>query len=229
MIRRNGCGAQAPNGCWPGTQTCRAGWADPPRTGSLSPPVVCLAVPVVVFRYRRHPSDVELLAAKSKGLHYITWARMPRPSRRVAASAESMGWVAEWVYRVSTTALATVCMTRQTSLDEITLDDLAVVRADIAAAVAVLPRCRATQRGLLHSLHTVCYQLGVVDEPPEHGNARHTSLEQRMVPSRSSARGSFATCASSRRPCGLRRLSPAPPAWPCSGPGSASIILRSAL
>ena len=72
-------------------------------------------------------------------------------------------------------------MTRQTSLDEITLDDLAVVRADIAAAVAVLPRCRATQRGLLHSLHTLCYQLGVVDEPPEHGNARHTSLEQRMA------------------------------------------------
>jgi site-specific recombinase XerD len=126
--------------------------------------------------------DVELLAAKSKGLHYITWARMhPDQVARVAASAESMGWVAEWVYRVSTTALATVCMTRQTSLDEITLGDLAVVRADIAAAVAVLPRCRATQRGLLHSLHTVCYQLGVVDEPPEHGNARHTSLEQRMA------------------------------------------------
>ena len=152
-------------------------------------------------------------------------------SRLVAASAESMGWVAEWVYRVSTTALATVCMTRQTSLDEITLDDLAVVRADIAAAVAVLPRCRATQRGLLHSLHTVCYQLGVVDEPPEHGNARHTSLEQRMaiVPQPVVREGSFATCASSRRPCGLRRWSPAPPAWPCSGPGSASIILRSAL
>jgi hypothetical protein len=81
--------------------------------------------------------DVELLAAKSKGLHYITWARMhPDQVARVAASAESMGWVAEWVYRVSTTALATVCMTRQTSLDEITLGDLAVVRADIAAAVA---------------------------------------------------------------------------------------------
>ena len=79
------------------------------------------------------------------------------------------------------TALATVCMTRQTTLTEITVEDLAVVRAEIGAALTVLPRCRASQRGLLHSLHTVCYQLGVVDVPPEHGNARHTTIEQRMV------------------------------------------------
>jgi site-specific recombinase XerD len=126
--------------------------------------------------------DVELLAAKSKGAHYATWTRMHADQvARVAASAASMGWVDEWVYRVSTTALATVCMTRQTSLDQITLEDLAAVKADIGAAVAVAPRCRAVLRGLLHSLHTVCYQLGVVDEPPEHGNARHTTLEQRMA------------------------------------------------
>jgi len=127
--------------------------------------------------------DVELLAAKSKGAHYATWARMhPDQVERVAETARAMGWVEEWVYRVSTTALATVCMTRQTSLDQITVEDLAAVRADIDAAVAVLPRCRATQRGLLHSLHTVCYQLGVVEVPPEHGNARHTTVEQRMSP-----------------------------------------------
>ena len=127
--------------------------------------------------------DVELLAAKSKGAHYATWARMhPDQVDRVAKTASAMGWVDEWVYRVSTTALATVCMTRQTSVDRITVEDLAAVRADIDAAVAVLPRCRATLRGLVHSLHTVCYQLGVVDVPPEHGNARHTPLEQRMAP-----------------------------------------------
>jgi len=127
--------------------------------------------------------DVELLAAKSKGAHYATWARMhPGQVARVAETAEAMGWVAEWVHRVSTIALATVCMTRQTSLEEITLDDLTAVRAEIDGAVAVLPRRRTTQCGLLHSFHTVCYQLGVVDVPPEHGNARHTSLEQRMAP-----------------------------------------------
>ena len=93
-----------------------------------------------------------------------------------------MGWVDEWVYRVSTTALATVCMVRQTSLDKIGVGDLAAVRAEVDAAVALLPRCRATQRGLLHSLHTVCYQLGVVDVPPERGNARHTTTAQRMAP-----------------------------------------------
>jgi site-specific recombinase XerD len=126
--------------------------------------------------------DVELLIARSKGAHYITWARMhPDQVDRVAQTAQEMGWVPEWVDRVSVTALATVCMTRQTTLTEITLDDLAVVRADISASVAVLPRCRASQRGLLHSLHTVCYQLGVVDSPPEHGNARHTTIEQRMA------------------------------------------------
>jgi hypothetical protein len=126
--------------------------------------------------------DVELLAAKSKGAHYATWARMhPDQVERVIETASAMGWVDEWVYRVSTSALATVCMTRQTSLDRITVEDLAAVRADIDAAVAVLPRCRATLRGLVHSLHTVCYQLGVVDVPPEHGNARHTTLEQRMA------------------------------------------------
>ncbi|HKF88052.1 MAG TPA: hypothetical protein VKA58_01480 [Propionibacteriaceae bacterium] len=34
----------------------------------------------------------------------------------------------EWAYRVSITALATVCMTRQTSLDRISVADLAAVR-----------------------------------------------------------------------------------------------------
>ena len=127
--------------------------------------------------------DVELLIARSKGAHYITWARMhPDQVDRVAQTAQAMGWVPEWVDRVSVTALATVCMTRQTTLTEITLEDLAIVRADISAALTVLPRCRVSQRGLLHSLHTVCYQLGVVDVPPEHGNARHTTIEQRMAP-----------------------------------------------
>jgi len=126
--------------------------------------------------------DVELLAAKSKGSHYVTWARMnPEPVARVAATAQAMGWVPEWVYRVSTTALALVCMTRQTCLDQITLEDLGAVRADIAAAATLLPRHRDGLRGLMHSLHTVCYQLGVLDQPPDHGNARHTTLEQRMA------------------------------------------------
>jgi site-specific recombinase XerD len=127
--------------------------------------------------------DVELLLAKGKGTHYLTWARLhPDQVIRVADTARSMGWVDEWVHRVSTTALATVCMVAQTSLDQISLDDLAAVRAGVEASVVVLPRCRASQRGLLHSLHTVCYQLGVVDVPPEHGNARHTTMEQRMAP-----------------------------------------------
>ena len=72
-------------------------------------------------------------------------------------------------------------MTRQTCLDQITLEDLGAVRADIAAAATLLPRHRDGLRGLMHSLHTVCYQLGVVDQPPDHGNARHTTLEQRMA------------------------------------------------
>jgi hypothetical protein len=127
--------------------------------------------------------DVELLLAKGKGTHYLTWARLhPDQVIRVADTARSMGWVDEWVHRVSTTALATVCMVAQTSLDQISLDDLAAVRAGVEASVVVLPRCRASQRGLLHSLHTVCYQLGGVDVPPEHGNARHTTMEQRMAP-----------------------------------------------
>ncbi len=127
--------------------------------------------------------DVELLLGKSKGAHYATWARMhPDQVGRFAETATAMGWVAEWVHRVSTAALATVCMTRETNPGEITLHDLAAVRADIDNAAAVPPRCRATHLGLLHSLHTVCYQLGVVDVPPEHGNARPTSLEQRLGP-----------------------------------------------
>ena len=124
--------------------------------------------------------DVELLIARSKGAHYITWARMhPDQVGRVAQTAQAMGWVTEWVDRVST-ALADGLHDLQ-AMTEI-IWTTAVVRADINAAVAVLPRCRASQRGLLHSLHTVCYQLGVVNSPPEHGNARHTTIEQRMAP-----------------------------------------------
>jgi len=162
-----------------------AGWMERPTADRIAEARRLYAWPFLswCFAIGVLRPDVELLAAKSKGAHYATWASMhPDEVDRVAETAQSMGWVTEWVYRVSVTALATVCMTRQTSLQEITLDDLAAVRTDINAAVAVLPRSRATLRGLLHSLHTVCYQLGVVDVPPEHGNARHTSLEQRMAP-----------------------------------------------
>jgi hypothetical protein len=174
--------------------------------------------------------DVELLIARSKGAHYITWARMhPDQVDRVAQTAQEMGWVPEWVDRVSVTALATVCMTRQTTLTEITLDDLAVVRADISAAVAVLPRCRASQRGLLHSLHTVCYQLGVVDSPPEHGNARHTTIEQRMASvTQPVIRDAFVRYLHTwPPPCGPGQWNPAPPASPCSAAGSVSTISAS--
>ena len=38
--------------------------------------------------------DVELLIARSKGAHYITWARMhPDQVDRVAQTAQAMGWV----------------------------------------------------------------------------------------------------------------------------------------
>jgi site-specific recombinase XerD len=162
-----------------------AGWMERPAADRIAEARRLYAWPFLswCFAVGVLRPDVELFAAKSKGAHYATWASMhPDEVSRVAVTARSMGWVTEWVDRVSVTALATVCMTRQTSLEEITVDDLAAVRADINAAVTVLPRCRATLRGLLHSLHTVCYQLGVVDVPPEHGNARHTSLEQRMAP-----------------------------------------------
>ena len=162
-----------------------AGWMERPAADRIAEARRLYAWPFLswCFAVGVLRPDVELLAAKSKGAHYATWASMhPDEVDRVAETARAMGWVTEWVDRVSVTALATVCMTRQTSLQEITLDDLAAVRADINAAVTVLPRCRATLRGLLHSLHTVCYQLGVVDVPPEHGNTRHTSLEQRMEP-----------------------------------------------
>lgn len=136
----------------------------------------CFAVGVV-------QPDVDLLAGKVKGWHYATWARLyPEDVARIAAVGEELGWVPEWVHRVSTVALATVCMTRSTTLDAITLEDLAAVRAQAEAAVTVPVRGRSSLRGLLHSLHTACYQLGVVAVPPEHGNARHTTIQQRMTP-----------------------------------------------
>jgi hypothetical protein len=90
----------------------------------------------------------------------------PEEVQRVADTASTLGWTQPWVERVSTTALAIVCMTRSTTLTAITLEDLAAVRADIADAAAVSPRGRGTLRGLVYSLHTVCYQLGVVQIPP---------------------------------------------------------------
>jgi len=117
--------------------------------------------------------DLELLAGKGKGHHYVIWAAFHRADvDQAAAVCAELGWVPEWVHRVSVNALAIVCLTQQVTLSEITTAELQAVSVQIRDSALLEQRTRRMLRGQHHSLRKVCYQLGLLAEPPAHANAR---------------------------------------------------------
>ena len=126
--------------------------------------------------------DLELLAIKGRGAHFTTWTRFhAADAARARDAAASLGWCPEWVTRVAVNALALVCLTRQVSLDDISAGDLDAV--DVAIETSpLLPRpTRLHLHAEHHGLRMVCFQLGLLDAPPEHGNTRHVTIEQRVT------------------------------------------------
>lgn len=126
--------------------------------------------------------DLELLAVKGRGAHFTTWARFhAADAARAEQAGKALGWCPEWATRVGVHALALVCLTRQVSLDGIGAADLDAVGATIATS-PLLPRpTRLHLHAEHHGLRMVCFQLGLVDAPPEHGNTRHVTIQQRVT------------------------------------------------
>ena len=126
--------------------------------------------------------DLELLAAKGRGTHFTTWARFhAEDAARAQAAGRALGWCPEWVTRIGVNALALVCLTRRVDLGSITTADLDAVRTRIDTSPLLSRPTRLRLHAEHHCLRMVCYQLGVIDAPPAHGNLRPGRLEQRVT------------------------------------------------
>jgi site-specific recombinase XerD len=127
--------------------------------------------------------DLELLALRPRGSnHYTTWAQLhPHDVTRARRAARELGWCPEYVPRVAVGALALVCLTRAVTFDTLSVTDLDAVAARIEDSPLIPVAMRKHLRAEQHSLRMVCYQLGVIDTPPEHGNLRRVSLAQRVA------------------------------------------------
>ena len=125
--------------------------------------------------------DLGLLVGKGRGAHFTTWARLhPGDVERALAAGRELGWRGQYLTRVAVNALALVCLTRRVSLDQITLADLDAVSALVDTSPLIPTMTRRHLRAEHHGLRMICYQLGIIDVPPRHGNARDVSLETRV-------------------------------------------------
>jgi site-specific recombinase XerD len=126
--------------------------------------------------------DLELLAGKGRGTHFTTWARLhAADAARAQQAARELGWCPQWVTRIGVNALALVCLTRQVNLDRVGLADLDAVTATIETSPLLSRSTRLHLHAEHHGLRVVCYQLGLLDAAPAHGNTRHVTVEQRVA------------------------------------------------
>jgi site-specific recombinase XerD len=118
-------------------------------------------------------ADVDLLAARVTGAHFTTWCRLHRDDAdRTVETGRQMGWADSWVHQVCESALAFVCMTSGSSLDTLTEEIFATVTRDLDDAPTMTANHRRVLHGRVRALRQVCFQLGVLDQPPPHPNSR---------------------------------------------------------
>lgn len=125
--------------------------------------------------------DLELLVGKGRGAHFTTWARLHAAEvARAVAPGRELGWSREYLTRVAVNGLALVCLTRAVALEEITAADLDAVGTLVDTSPLIAAVTRKHLHVEQHGLRMLCYQLGVIDAPPRHGNCRDVPLEQRV-------------------------------------------------
>ena len=126
--------------------------------------------------------DVDLLGARSNGAHFTTWCQLHRYDVDVAvAMGRHLGWADSWVHQVCESALAFVCMTGGVPLDGLSEAIFATITAELDAAPTVTANHRRVLHGRIRALRQVCFQLGVLDEPPAHPNSRRRAVPDHVA------------------------------------------------
>lgn len=134
------------------------------------------------FATGRLHADVDLIAARSSGCHYATWARLHGSDvERSVAVGTQLGWGDSWVEQVCVTALALVCLSNDCGLDDLNEDVLASTGVALDASVSVTTNHRRVLHSRLRALQQVCFQLGLVGATPPHPNARRPSLADQLA------------------------------------------------
>lgn len=126
--------------------------------------------------------DVDLLAARANGAHFTTWTRLHRKHvERAVTIGRQLGWAPSWVHQVCESTLAFACMTSGVTLDGLddAVFDWLADRLDQAPTVSA--NHRRVLHGRLHALRQVCFQLGVIDDPPPHANRRPRTVADQVA------------------------------------------------
>ena len=159
-------------------------WMTRPTSARLDDTTRADAWPFVswLFATGRLHADVDLIAARSSGCHYATWARLhPSDVERASTTAHELGWGDNWSEQVGVLALAFICLTSNCGLDDLDVDVFIRTLTELEASVSVTANHRKVLSGRLRSLQQVCFQLGYLDAPPEHPNVRNRSLADQLA------------------------------------------------
>lgn len=126
--------------------------------------------------------DVDLLGARANGAHFTTWTRLhPHDAQRAAAVGVQLGWAPSWVHQVCESTLAFACMTSGATLDTLTETVLDRLGTELEQAATITVNHRHVLHGRLQALRQVCFQLGVIDQPPPHRNSRPRSVADHVA------------------------------------------------
>jgi integrase len=115
--------------------------------------------------------DIELLLAKPGGVDLaLVWERLhPGEIAKAEAVCAELGWSANWARQVCHFNLPVVCTWAGKALAELTDEDLAGFRDAIERSVYLSESARFRARTRLFTTAQVCYQLGLLRQPPRRG------------------------------------------------------------
>ena len=112
-------------------------------------------------------ADVDLLAAKGFGHHFVTWARAhPEEVARARQVAAELGWGEAWTHRVCEVTLALICLTQAVDLEQLSEPVLARFEDELRAASTVAAHARMVHGNHLYGVRQIAYQLGLSDQVP---------------------------------------------------------------